>query len=275
MDLEAGLYRDDPEFDGLVDRLSSDLFQISSTNGKISELLRKTSKQRGLSTGSMSMLDLVQANQLHFRTVKPSIERLQVAADPNASQKYTQQKIVQDFTKLFMEFKKLQELVVQQSKEQSRHEHDLAGSLPADESLASRSVVELDSNISESAQDSMALDTDFGTEQELAFEQLVSQDEIRYQEGLVAEREQEIENIAQGMNELNEIYTNLGSMVREQGLTLDNIEANIYNTRDSARGGEHELARAARYQRRQTGRNLCFLTILLVLALVIVIAVRA
>ena len=260
MDLETGLYHDDPEFDHLVDQLSSELFQISSTNGKVSEALRKAAKYDGFST---NILDQVHENQMRFRILKPQIEQLQVIEDPSQAQKYTQRKIVEDFGALFIEFKRLQELVLEQSKQQAIHEHDLAGSLPADEALSSRSVIELDTA------------DNYGSEQTTALEQLVNEDEVRYQEGLVAEREQEIENIAQGMNELNEIYTNLGSIVREQGLTLDNIESNLYNVNDSTRMASSELTKAARYQRRQTGRNLCFLIILLVLSLVIVIAVKA
>lgn len=274
MDLEAGIYRDDPEFDRLVDRLSSELFQISSASGRISETLRRA-ERAPLPSGGAALLDLVHENQQRFRAVKPSIERLQVHTDPTPAQKYTQHKIVEDFSTLFLEFKRLQELVVAHTKAQARHEFDLAGSLPADESLQSRSVIELDSNPAATAQESLVDIDAFGAEQQLAFDQLLSQDEVRYQEGLVAEREQEIENIAQGMAELNEIYTNLGSMVSAQGVTLDNIEANLYNVNDSARLGERELSKAARYQRRQTGRNMCFLVILLVLALIIIIAVRA
>lgn len=58
---------------------------------------------------------------------------------------------------------------------------------------------------------------------------LAEQSEVDFQEGLIQEREEEIRGIEQGITELNEIFRDLGTMVTEQGVMIDNIEQNVSN----------------------------------------------
>lgn len=58
---------------------------------------------------------------------------------------------------------------------------------------------------------------------------LAEQSEVDFQEGLILEREEEIRGIEQGITELNEIFRDLGTMVTEQGVMIDNIEQNVSN----------------------------------------------
>lgn len=287
MDLETGLFHDDPEFDDVVDRLSNDLFQINSINGQVSELLRRSQKQAGggeiVTPSTDQQMTLVQQNQQLFRRLKHEIEEMQQWRDPSASQKYSQHKIAADFGRLFVEFKRIQELVLEHAKSPSNAKPNLSSSNSA------QSTIELDgrsranqfepydderqeqsqSQIQEPEESDFAGQLD----QVTAFEDQLAQDEVAYQQGLVADREQEIENIAQGMNELNEIYMNLGTIVREQGVSLDNIEANMHSVVTNVRNGDTQLTKAHRWQRRSTGRMCYFLVILLVLMLFIVISI--
>lgn len=271
MDLEAGIYKDDPEFEEVIDGLANNLFQISSNNGRIAELLRRQNRavQRASYSDNDTALKLVQDNQDVFRQVKPEIESLQLWSDPTPSQKYSQHKLSSDFAKLFQEFKVLQESVLSRAKVQQEG--------PYTDSKDASSSIELDTAEQSgfAAQDQQQVYADDVADQEAAFNQQLRDDEVSYQAGLVAEREQEIEHMAQGMNELNEIFESLGEIVHEQGATLDNIESNMYNVSSNVYSGSQQLNKAHRWQRASSGRMCCFLIILLVMLLVVVIGVSA
>lgn len=64
---------------------------------------------------------------------------------------------------------------------------------------------------------------------------LAEQSEVDFQEELIQEREQEIRGIEQGITELNEIFRDLGTMVTEQGVMIDNIEQNVSNAATSTK----------------------------------------
>jgi syntaxin 7 len=49
---------------------------------------------------------------------------------------------------------------------------------------------------------------------------LVVDNELEYNESMITQREDEIREIEQGINELNEIFRDLGTMVHEQGSML-------------------------------------------------------
>lgn len=269
MDLETGIFTDDPEFEGVIDRLSNNLFQISSNNGRVSELLRRQAKGNLHSSykSNGSALLLVQDNQLLFRQLKSEIEAMQLWTDPTPSQKYSQHKLSSDFAKLFKEFKQLQERVIDSAKSQQ--------DIPYTDIPDNRDTIELPMNNFDtvSSQQQHQIYADDVADQEAAFNEQLRQDEVSYQQGLVAEREQEIEHMAQGMNELNEIFESLGEIVREQGITLDNIESNMYSMASNVYSGSQQLVKAHRWQRATSGRMCCFLMILLVMLLVVVIAV--
>lgn len=273
MDLEAGIYHDDPDFDDTVDKLSNDLFQISSTNGKISELLRKTRRRRtaadgdGLVDTTAPAMDLVQTNQQRFRDLKSAIEELQQWQDPSPPHKYSQHKIAADFARLFVEFRNIQEQVLEQARDVKESPVPYRDSVSAT-NIDAPAGAQLDADTDNNDENEPLL------EQSLAFEDQLAQHEVSYQQGLIADREEEIENVAQGMNELNEIYTNLGTIVREQGVTLDNIEANLYNMAGNVRSGAQQLTKAHHWQRRSSGRMCAFLIILLIIAAFIVLAVK-
>ena len=104
--------------------------------------------------------------------------------------------------------------------------------------------------------------------------QKISQEELDFQESLIAEREAEIREIEQGVQELNEIFRDLSHMVQEQGGMIDNIEYNIGNLATNVHGADRELLQAHDYQRRSGRRTLCLMIILALVVAVVLIAVR-
>lgn len=102
---------------------------------------------------------------------------------------------------------------------------------------------------------------------------LAEQNEVDFQEGLIQEREEEIRGIEQGITELNEIFRDLGTMVTEQGVMVDNIEQNVSNAATHTKAADRELITAARYQKGARNRMCCLLLILAIILTVVLLAV--
>jgi len=99
---------------------------------------------------------------------------------------------------------------------------------------------------------------------------LVLVNEMTYNEALIDERDHGIAEIQQQIGEVNEIFQDLAVLVNDQGLQLDDIEANITRTADRTLEGNRELLQAERSQR--AARNLtCW--ILMVVAVIMVVLV--
>ncbi|KAG1087322.1 hypothetical protein G6F42_020649 [Rhizopus arrhizus] len=100
--------------------------------------------------------------------------------------------------------------------------------------------------------------------------------EIEYNELLITEREGEIQNIEQGITELNEIFRDMGMLVNEQESGIQSIYGNVLNIAQNTRQAADELVIANRHQKSARRNMCCFLLIITivgcVLALIIVIA---
>lgn len=77
----------------------------------------------------------------------------------------------------------------------------------------------------------------------------INNEEFAYQQNLIRQRDQEISNIEEGITELNEIFKDLGNVVQQQGIMVDNIEANIYSTSDNTAMASREVNKAYRSQK--------------------------
>ncbi|CAG8578303.1 7968_t:CDS:2 [Paraglomus brasilianum] len=85
--------------------------------------------------------------------------------------------------------------------------------------------------------------------------------EVEYNEALIEEREEEIRGIEQGINELNEVFRDLATLVTEQQHMLDNIETNVSNITDNVRNAAEEVSIASRHQKGARNR-MCFLLLI-------------
>ncbi|SMN17866.1 similar to Saccharomyces cerevisiae YOR036W PEP12 Target membrane receptor (t-SNARE) for vesicular intermediates traveling between the Golgi apparatus and the vacuole [Maudiozyma saulgeensis] len=93
----------------------------------------------------------------------------------------------------------------------------------------------------------------------------INNEEFAYQQNLINQRDEEISNIQQGMSDLNDIFKDLGAVVQQQGIMVDNIEANIYSASNNTNMASRELDKARRYQRRSSKYCLYLLVILSVM----------
>jgi SNARE domain len=172
------------------------------------------------------------------------------------SQKYTVQKLSREFSAAGQEFQVIQRRAL---------EKDRASKSALEDSAASATTT---SPTTESRSQSQS-------QQQLQQQspRLASQTEVDFQEHLIIERESEIRNIEQGVSELNELFRDVATIVREQGDAIDAIDLNVENVRNDTRGAQVELTQASRYQKSARNKACCLLVIMAVVLLVIVLAV--
>ena len=98
-------------------------------------------------------------------------------------------------------------------------------------------------------------------------------------DSIIAEREEDINNIHRTVHEVAEIFQDLALLVDEQGTHIDNIQTNIESAGRQVDKGVQQLARASRSQKKNRAR-LCFcaaflITLLIVGILILHFAVHA
>ena len=91
---------------------------------------------------------------------------------------------------------------------------------------------------------------------------------------MIAQREREIEDIAQGIIELANIFQELQTMVIDQGSMLDRIDYNVERMATDVKAADKELTVATGYQKRTTKRKIVLLLFLIVVALFILLLLK-
>lgn len=93
-------------------------------------------------------------------------------------------------------------------------------------------------------------------------------------DSVIAQREREIEDIAQGIIDLSNIFQELQTMVIDQGSMLDRIDYNVERMNTDVKAAEKELKVATGYQKKSTKRKIMLLLILLVVGMFILLLVK-
>lgn len=90
----------------------------------------------------------------------------------------------------------------------------------------------------------------------------------------IAQREREIEQIAQGIIDLSNIFQELQTMVIDQGTMLDRVDYNVERMANDVKEADKELKVATTYQKKSTKRKIILLLILLVVGMFILLLVK-
>lgn len=93
-------------------------------------------------------------------------------------------------------------------------------------------------------------------------------------DAMIAQREREIEDIAQGIIELASIFQDLNAMVIDQGSMLDRIDYNVERMAADVKGADQELTVATNYQRRSVKRKAMLLLVLLIVGAFILLGLK-
>lgn len=90
----------------------------------------------------------------------------------------------------------------------------------------------------------------------------------------IAQREREIEDIAQGIIDLSNIFQELQTMVIDQGSMLDRIDYNVENMAVEVKEADKELKVATGYQKKSTKRKIILLLVLIVAGMFILVLIK-
>lgn len=93
-------------------------------------------------------------------------------------------------------------------------------------------------------------------------------------EALIAQREREIEDIAQGIIELANIFQELQTMVIDQGSMLDRIDYNVERMATDVKEADKELKVASGYQKRSIKRKVMLLLAILIAGVFILLSLK-
>lgn len=179
----------------------------------------------------------------------------QLTARPQPEFKASQDKLKKDFAAVLQQFKTVTKL--SSEKQQA---------LVAREKTVSR--VQKDASQSDSdATESDAL----LAEQARRQKQMQLQNEISYNQAVIAEREEGIQEIESTLKEVNLIFRDLASMVNKQGEALDLMEDHVETTMMHTQAANTELKKAINYQASSRKKMCCLLFILVLIVGAIVV----
>lgn len=100
------------------------------------------------------------------------------------------------------------------------------------------------------------------------------QKQLHKNDAAIIQREREIEDIAQGIIDLSDLFRDLQTMVIDQGTMLDRIDYNVERMATDVQAAEKELNIASGYQKRTTKRKIIFLLLLIVLGMIILLVIK-
>ncbi|PON31410.1 t-SNARE, partial [Trema orientale] len=206
--------------------------------------------------------------RLHIgQLVKDTSEKLKVASERdhhtevNASKKIADAKLAKDFQAVLREFQKAQRLAAER-------ETAYTPFVPQAVLPSSYTAGELD------------LSSDKGAEQRAVLvesrrqEVLLLDNEIAFNEAIIEEREQGIQEIQQQIGEVHEIFKDLAVLVHEQGGMIDEVVTNTEGAQAATAQGKSQLVKAAKTQRSNSSLA-CLLLVIFGIVLLIVIIVLA
>ncbi len=278
-------FSDDPEFRELTQKLSAQLFTLTTNVGKLSNQVALLGTKRDTERVRERVHNLLEENQSGFKGLADGIKRVQTWEDVSVStlaplaaspihicistdlptiekphQKYIQQKLFREFQSSLAEFQTVQRSALEKQRSSAR---------------AARTALEEHADATATSPNRENQQQQIGGQQVQEQEQLrlAPQDEVDFQESLIIERESEIRLIEQSVGELNELFRDVAHIVTEQGEQLDLIADNVEHVRTDVRGADTELRRASKYQRNARNRACCLLLILAVVLTVILLAV--
>ena len=277
------LYRDEissslpPEFEKLTAKIGIQIFKINSNVTAIQKLISlssssNTSAKAASQDWSKRINDLIETTRELVKDATSDIKSLSTfpLGPSNGGAKLTQGKLQRDFQSAAMQFQRVQKEAV--AKTRAKLEQDKQKER---QMLKSRNSQQLLIDTEESDRNAP-----HGSQEELLqaesldlLEEGPSQADLEYQESLITSREAEIREIESGVQELNEIFRDLGNIVQEQGGMIDNIEFNINSIAENTAGADRELVVAHEYQRKAGRRCICLLLVVGFVVAIVLLAV--
>lgn len=102
----------------------------------------------------------------------------------------------------------------------------------------------------------------------------LQQKQLHSNDAIILQREREIEEIAQGIIELSDLFRDLQGMIIDQGTMLDRIDYNVERMATDLKDADQELTVASGYQKKTTKRKIILLLFLIVAGMFILLLVK-
>ncbi|KAE8679559.1 Syntaxin-21 [Hibiscus syriacus] len=241
--------------------VASGIFQINTAVSTFQRLVNTL----GTPKDTPELREKLHKTRLHIgQLVKDTSSKLKQAsetdhnAEVSASKKITDAKLAKDFQAVLKEFQKSQRLAAERETSYSPFVSQAA--LPSSYTAGE-------------------LDIGSDTEQRALVESrrqevLLLDNEIAFNEAIIDEREQGLQEIQQQIGEVNEIFKDLAVLVHEQGTMIDDIGTHIENSQAATSQANSHLVKAAKSQRSNSSLA-CLLLVIFGIVLLIVIIVLA
>ncbi|EPB88392.1 hypothetical protein HMPREF1544_04859 [Mucor circinelloides 1006PhL] len=256
---------DDRQYKELTQRIAQQIFHINGNISNIERLVNLLGGPRDTSEIRGNLHDVTNATRDLIKDSTQDLKSLSSyqSLEPKKSRRLEQQKLSKDFQKVLSSFQKAQRISASKQRE-------YVDKAKATTVMLQSQAVSNEEELEEEQQRGSVMDA----QRQMQLEAL--DNEIEYNELLITEREGEIQNIEQGITELNEIFRDMGMLVNEQESGIQSIYGNVLNIAQNTRQAADELVIANRHQKSARRNMCCFLLIITivgcVLALIIVIA---
>ncbi|KAG2194567.1 hypothetical protein INT47_006526 [Mucor saturninus] len=261
---------DDRDYKELTQRIAQQIFHINGNINSIERLVNLLGGPRDTSEIRGNLHDVTNATRELIKDSTQDLKSLSLHqsldSKKNRQRRLEQQKLSRDFQNVLNSFQKVQRVSASKQREYV--------------DKAKATTVMLQSQVIEDAEENQGLNI-MSNQRQAQLETLDS--EIEYNELLISEREGEIQNIEQGITELNEIFRDMGMLVNEQESGIrklykyyKSIYGNVINIAQNTRQAADELVIANRHQK-SARRNMCCILLIITivgcfLALIILIA---
>ncbi|KAF3332732.1 syntaxin-22-like protein [Carex littledalei] len=185
-----------------------------------------------------------------LQLIKNTTEKLKLASEADkdteisASKKIADAKLAKDFKAIMQEFQKAQNLAVQR-------ETAYAPFVPQAVLPSSYTAGEINVGSDRTPEQRAAL------VESRRQEVLLLDNEIAFNEAIIEERDQGIQEIQNQIGEANEIFKDLVVLVHEQGSVIDDIDSNIENAAAATVQAKTQLAKASKTQKSNSSLVVC------------------
>ncbi|KAK7366962.1 hypothetical protein VNO80_08966 [Phaseolus coccineus] len=244
--------------------VASGVFQINTAVSTFQRLVNTL----GTPKDTPELREKLHKTRLHIgQLVKDTSNKLKQAseidhnAEVNANKKIADAKLAKDFQAVLKEFQKTQRLAAERE--------------TAYTSFVPQAVLPSSYTAGE-----IAISSDKTPEERALLvesrrqEVLFLDNEIAFNEAIIEERDQGIQEIQQQIGEVNEIFKDLAVLVHEQGTMIDDIGSNIEHSHEATVQAKSQLAKASKTQRSNSSLT-CLLLVIFGIVLLIVIIVLA
>ncbi|PIA58651.1 hypothetical protein AQUCO_00500537v1 [Aquilegia coerulea] len=243
--------------------VASGVFQINTAVSSFQRLVNTL----GTPKDTPELRDKLHKTRLHIgNLVKDTSAKLKQASEADlytevsASKKIADAKLAKDFQAVLKEFQKAQRLAAERETAYSPVEKKVPSSYTASE---------LDINSDRNPEQRSAL------VESRRQEVLLLDNEIVFNEAIIEEREQGIQEIQQQIGEVNDIFKDLAVLVHEQGVMIDDIDSNIESSHAATAQAKSQLVKASKTQKSNSSLTCLLLVIFGVVLIIVMIVLMA